>query len=139
MKRIKERSLAYIQLLQQHTHYTLYNITSMKPIIVTRLLRRYLVEHLGIRPEYKVFWLSTTNGTLFCVSGDLTVFRMLPDFIDRAITLQHCTSADVLYAGRGKSMLGRVIEDGVNEYLPRGYHQRAFGGSATNTIKEQEA
>jgi hypothetical protein len=123
-------------------HYSVYIVKDANNIKLTRYLRRFVIERLGHRPPFHLFWLHTSEGTMFCVAADKAVHRIMEDFFKEAVRLQHCSTATRLYTGSSKNELAKAIAIGILHYEPKGSNAKSFGGSvisATAAARANEA
>lgn len=135
--KIKHKATQHLLSLQEAgNHYSVHLVNDAKTIPLTRFLRRFIIKRLGHRAYYKIFWISTTQGTMFCVSTDKTVQRIMADFFQESVTLQHCTTATPLYVGRNKNELANAIAFGVESYKSKGNHAHSIGGSVLTGVNK---
>jgi hypothetical protein len=130
------RHLAAMQ--ETGNHHSIYIVTDANTINLTRFLRRFFIKRLGYRPQYHLFWLSTTEGTMLCVSGDMTIRRIMGDFFQEAINLSHCSTASPFYIGSSKHELAKAIAIGILHYQPKG-RAKSFGGSVISATAAAKA
>lgn len=129
-----EKHLAALQL--KGSHYSVYCVTDANTIKLTRFLRRYLIKQLGHRPQYHLFWLHTSQGTLIYISSDMTVRRIISQLYKEATALQHCSTASQVYVGNSKRHLADAIACGVDSYKPKGNHAHSVGGSVLTGVNK---
>lgn len=141
--KLRHKAIHHLCAMQETgTHYSIHLVTDVRTIKLTRFLRRFFIKQLGHRPDYHLFWMSTNQGTMVCVSGDKTIHRIMDEFYKEAINLKHCSTVHQVYVGASKNGLANAIALGILHYESKGDRARSLGGSAispTAAVRANEA
>lgn len=117
-------------------HHCVFLVTPTASIIpFTRYIRRFFIQRLGRSVDYHLFWFTTPQGYVVCISADNTVRRIIEEFYNNAVARNYIKTAEQLYIGSSAKTLTKTVHEMAGHYKPTPY-QRTHGGSVIRNIKQ---